>query len=883
MKTPVLNPFLGKTKTSCRFTSPLAAMSSGVVALAALVSMQLLLTLPGAAQAVINTSSMMSAWSNNSGAFTPSLQKNTAGAADGEFTIPTGYGSTGMLVVTIAGELNGSAGTPIEVKWGGTPMALAKSASGGTSSSSPYSGIYYLANPASGTGPLVVTYSGNRFSAYAVFATGVSPIFQTSNSAVNITTGTPAEFFTNTPASITPTANALAVVTFGAAPSTTATTTLTTEVVTDTNTVLSSQVTPPKAPNANSSAASGCVITSNTTPIKGRTTTNLGGSSTMTIAVFDPAPPPVYDNLLVVTPSSVQAGTPFDVDITARDSSNQIVNNSTTIVVLTSPSTFMEFDWNGNGTFGEPGDNIGFLDGTPAGTKIVQARNKKAETTTITATGGGATTTTSPITTTAGAYTQLQILAPGETAAPGTTTGKAGAPSIASRGTPFNVTVNAVDSNWNVVPSADPEVAITSTDTTAALPPAATISANSSSYSVTLGTVPGPFTVTATDTGTPAISATTPPLTVYGDPLTWVGDNVANLWDLTSVNWSGVSDSFSDGSQVTFGESGSKSPAVSIPATVSPVKMTVSNSSGTYTFEGVGSIAGTSGGFTKSAAGTVILSTANTYTGLTTLSGGVLIPTVATALPSTSALTISGGLIGVQDLDFTRLPGLAAGQVNLVSGGFAAFGTTGVVNLGGNPTPAQLTMGTVGFFDSTNTLSLSHVDATRALDFQNPIALRNGTNFFQVADSSSDVDAILSGVISAPFGGSGLSKTGDGTLMLTNTGNSFNQSFIDFGTIKLGAANVLPDGATFTVKRGGASGAQSVIDLNGFSDTLGTLNLGDGGGGNSGTPSVINSDVSTPEKAAAVLSKPPFLPILRRAHREFETSRSATAARLKIL
>src|SRR5262249_30907316 len=49
------------------------------------------------------------------------------------------------------------------------------------------------------------------------------------------------------------------------------------------------------------------------------------------------------------------------------------------------------------------------------------------------------------------AFSQLQLLVPGEAAAPGTASGKTGTPSAQSVGTGFGVTVNAVDPFWNLV------------------------------------------------------------------------------------------------------------------------------------------------------------------------------------------------------------------------------------------------------------------------------------------------------------------------------------------------------------------------------------------------------------------------------------------------
>src|SRR2546430_8086428 len=80
---------------------------------------------------------------------------------------------------------------------------------------------------------------------------------------------------------------------------------------------------------------------------------------------------------------------------------------------------------------------------------------------------------TSPaITVTSGAVTKLQILLPGEVAAPGTATGKTAAtPTAQTAGTAIasGIVVNAVDANWNVVSSATPDVTITSSDSSAAI------------------------------------------------------------------------------------------------------------------------------------------------------------------------------------------------------------------------------------------------------------------------------------------------------------------------------------------------------------------------------------------------------------------------------
>src|SRR5262245_6173525 len=48
-------------------------------------------------------------------------------------------------------------------------------------------------------------------------------------------------------------------------------------------------------------------------------------------------------------------------------------------------------------------------------------------------------------------FSRLQVLLPGETAAPGTPTGKTGTAAKQTAGVPFNVTVRATDANFNLV------------------------------------------------------------------------------------------------------------------------------------------------------------------------------------------------------------------------------------------------------------------------------------------------------------------------------------------------------------------------------------------------------------------------------------------------
>src|SRR5262249_21901868 len=63
----------------------------------------------------------------------------------------------------------------------------------------------------------------------------------------------------------------------------------------------------------------------------------------------------------------------------------------------------------------------------------------------------------------AGAATKLQVLIPGETAVPGSSTGRNGNTTAQTAGVPFNVTVNSTDDYWNAAVSTH-VVKITTTD-----------------------------------------------------------------------------------------------------------------------------------------------------------------------------------------------------------------------------------------------------------------------------------------------------------------------------------------------------------------------------------------------------------------------------------
>lgn len=211
------------------------------------------------------------------------------------------------------------------------------------------------------------------------------------------------------------------------------------------------------------------------------------------------------------TPTGQTAGTAIStIVVNAVDANWNVVASSTPNVTITSTDANAAIADDNGGTAG----NVSLTSGT---TTLSSFTFKTAGSRTITATDAASalTANTSPsVTVTAGSFTKLQLLVPGETAAPGTTTGKTGAPTTQNILGAFNVTVNAVDANWNKVTSAPTDAIALSSSDGAFTSPGGTLASGAATISATFGTTGGQ-TITATDsTDGSKSSDTSPSITV---------------------------------------------------------------------------------------------------------------------------------------------------------------------------------------------------------------------------------------------------------------------------------------------------------------------------------------------------------------------------------
>lgn len=254
---------------------------------------------------------------------------------------------------------------------------------------------------------------------------------------------------------------------------------------------------------------------------------------------------------------------------------------------------------------------------------------------------------------------------------------------------------------------------------------------------------------------------------------------------------------------------------------------------------------GTSSGINKTGPGVLSLTNSNTYTGVTTVSDGVLRLQNAAALPSGNLELTGGGVLGIGAGDFTaRTIGTGVDQVQwLGSGGFAAFGATRAVRFSASSINWHST-GT-NFIGSGRVLILSHDAADATLDWQQPISLAGALRTVQVEDGSAVIDAKMSGVIAG--GSSGTSndfyKTGAGTLAFTAQNTYWGDTVVNAGTLMIGdggtTGSISQNAASITVEPGATLAVNRSDTVTQGTNALKVALSGDGGFTQAGTGNTV--------------------------------------------
>ncbi len=402
--------------------------------------------------------------------------------------------------------------------------------------------------------------------------------------------------------------------------------------------------------------------------------------------------------------------------------------------------------------------------------------------------------------------------------------------------------------------------------------------------------LPGRVTGNLVDTGSSFA------LQVTGnDRVVWTG-GVDGKWDVnTTENWKletgGGAAKYVEYDSVVFGDGplGAGGSAISVTGNVTPAAVTFTNTATTpYTLTGVGAVGITGAGvFTKSGDGTVVLQTANSYTGATTVSAGTLEldhdVTGNVVLSGTSGVNVAAGAMlrltrddgniafsrsisgaGTVEVNPHTAAGTAVRDVSLTgnNSGFSGtwrFTTSVAGALGTYRTNAQMTaanLGSAGVIVENG----AQVWLAGGNTFNNNFTIA-GTGYSETAGGT-------------PAAGTGLAYGGIGALRIDNgstltggiriNGNTKIQSY--GGTATISGSISTTNAADLLVVGGGGSGTTILLTGDNSSGanplrnvwinsggTSGTQRLNVGNGGTTGTLGLGNVTLNGDSAALAAI------------------------------
>ncbi|MES2657953.1 MAG: autotransporter-associated beta strand repeat-containing protein [Verrucomicrobiota bacterium] len=333
--------------------------------------------------------------------------------------------------------------------------------------------------------------------------------------------------------------------------------------------------------------------------------------------------------------------------------------------------------------------------------------------------------------------------------------------------------------------------------------------------------------LTAFDTSVPGIIT----LNIDGADIVWSGA-INRDWDTTTNNWQNAiaNDKYFQSDNVTFGNSGAGT--VNIIGAITPGSITVANSFGSdYTISGGGAnvISGTTG-ITKTGDGNLTLTSANTFLGAVSLSGGTTTfsasqaYTGGTTINNDAVLNLSNGggqtgtirgTVNINDDGILKLStndstGYSAGTDRIstinVNGGTLEInnpnGNQTLTNMALNLTGGAVTLGGNGYngnidiFGGGSSITSLASDTTSVFGSGVNVGLRQANTTFTVASgtTATGIDLQIDGTINCSaytFANPNLIKNGPGTLCLNNTPGVVGGTTIYTGTTTINAGTLL--------------------------------------------------------------------------------------------
>ena len=274
------------------------------------------------------------------------------------------------------------------------------------------------------------------------------------------------------------------------------------------------------------------------------------------------------------------------------------------------------------------------------------------------------------------------------------------------------------------------------------------------------------------------------------------GGNVDLGTTSQTVNAVIISDAYSDGDTIHNGS-------------LSATSFTASNGAGNAIISA--NLLGGSGGFTKSGNGSVTLSGANAYTGITTGTAGTLIATAAAALPgydSPAMVIFDGGTIGVQ----VGGAGWTSGELDtLLTNATKTSGTLGLDTTNGDFTLSGDFAGTIGL----TKLGVNSLTLTGDNSYTGNTLLNEGTLNINSATALGDAAStffIGGGTTIDNTSGSALTLSNNNAIILPVDGFTFGGTQdLDFGTGAV-TLNLPPNNSTRVITLGGTGRTLSFGD-----------------------------------------------------------------------
>ena len=313
--------------------------------------------------------------------------------------------------------------------------------------------------------------------------------------------------------------------------------------------------------------------------------------------------------------------------------------------------------------------------------------------------------------------------------------------------------------------------------------------------------------------------------------LTWDPAVPSGSWNTTATNWlvggTGSGVAFTDGDNVTFHSAAT----VSVPSSVDPGTMSITNATGTVDISGAGLI--TASTLSKSAAGAATISANVTVASGVSVSGGSL--AIGGALGVTNgglnvsgglatlnaASTIAGGITVTGGTTALNVANTISGAVAVSNGGVLSLGDTGGAGSGSISLDNGTLASTLASGTLANAISVGSGGGT--LSGVNPLTLtgaitgagslmKTGAGEFVVAGSLGTISGPMSVSVAA---GSSLRLTGTTVKYLSGTVNPG----VNDGTLTFDNVSITTMGGTI------AAGAGTIV-VSGSSSLTGLTNTG---------------------------------------------------------